>query len=200
MRPVEGRGAERHPLPRVLEGALTVFAEQGYHGATIRKIASACGLSVPGMYHYYQSKQDVLMGLMMAVMDDLLASTREAVQTVSDSPDARFDALVESLLRFHMIRQREALVASTEIRSLDEHHRRRYVARRDEQQQMIVDAVVEGRAAGVFATPHPRDAARGVATLCVGVASWYRPDGPLAPDELVSRHLGLARALVEATA
>ena len=37
-----------------------------------------------------------------------------------------------------------------------------------------------------------------MATLCVGVAAWYRHDGPLSPDELVARYLLLARRLVGA--
>jgi AcrR family transcriptional regulator len=183
-------------LPRVLAAALEVFSEQGYHGAGIRDIASAAGLSVPGLYHHYRSKQDILMDLVMAVMGDLLTGTHAALDAAGDDPVARFDAVVEELLRFHLSRRREAFVAATELRSLDAGNRERYVARRDEQQAMIDDLVAAGCASGAFATPYPADAARAVATLCVGVASWYRADGPLTADELVRRHLVLARGLV----
>lgn len=187
------------PLPRVLASALTAFAEQGYHGTSIRDIAAGAGLSVPGLYHHYRSKQDVLMALMIAVMDDLLGRTRAALASAGEAtPTARFDAVVEALLRFHLERQSEAFVASSEIRSLDEENRTRYVALRDEQQQMITDVVGEAVAVGAFDVPHVEDASRAVATLCIGVAGWYRPDGPLSQDELVERHLVLARRLVGA--
>lgn len=39
-----------------LRAALVVFARHGYHGASIRSIAEAAGLSVPGLYHHYRSK------------------------------------------------------------------------------------------------------------------------------------------------
>lgn len=187
------------PLPRVLASALSAFAEQGYHGTSIRDIAAGAGLSVPGLYHHYRSKQDVLMALMIAVMDDLLGRTRAALAGASGAtPAERFDALVEALLRFHLERQSEAFVASSEIRSLDEDNRTRYVALRDEQQQMITDVVGEAVAAGAFDVPQVEDASRAVATLCIGVAGWYRPDGALSQDELVERHLVLARRLVGA--
>ena len=183
-------------LPRVLDAALARFAEQGYHGTSIRDLAADAGLSVPGVYHHYRSKHDILLGLMMTVMDELLDRSRQALASVSQDPSEQFDVLVESLLRFHMFRSREAFVASSEIRSLAPENRERYVERRDEQQRMLDGVVVAGSEAGIFTTPHPLDAARAVATLCVGVASWYRPDGPLTPDELVHRHLLLARGLV----
>jgi AcrR family transcriptional regulator len=184
-------------LPRVLASALEAFAEQGYHGTGIRDIAAGAGLSVPGLYHHYRSKQDVLMALMVAVMDDLLRRTTEALDTAAaGSPAARFDALVEALLRFHLERRQEAFVASSEIRSLDPANRAKYVALRDEQQRMIADVVAEGVAAGEFDVPHPAETVRAVATLCVGIASWYRPGGASSADVLVERHLVLARRLV----
>lgn len=186
-------------LPRVLEAALAAFAEQGYHGTSIRDIAGGAGLSVPGLYHHYRSKQEILLALMVSVMDELLSRSRAALASVPDRPGDRFDVLVESLLRFHMFRRSQAFVASSEIRSLDGENRERYVRLRDEQQQMITDIVSAGCSSGDFATSYPEDAARAVATLCVGVASWYRDDGPLEPDQLVSRHLELARALVGGT-
>ncbi|GGO71436.1 TetR/AcrR family transcriptional regulator [Nocardioides deserti] len=185
-------------LPRVLDAALERFAEQGYHGTSIRDLAAEAGLSVPGVYHHYRSKQEILLALMMAVMDELLERSAAALADAPDDPSAQFDALVESLLRFHMFRRRQAFVGSSEIRSLVPENRQRYVERRDEQQRMLDRVVVAGTASGVFGTPYPEDAARAVASLCVGVASWYREDGPLTPDELVARHLVLARGLVQA--
>jgi len=185
-------------LPRVLAAALEAFADQGYHGTSIRDIAAEAGLSVPGLYHHYRSKQDILMDLMMSVMEELLARSRMALQDADPSAEAQFDALVESLLRFHMFRRKQAFVASSEIRSLAPENRTAYVALRDEQQRMIEAVIARGRSEGAFATPFPQDAARAVSTLCVGVASWYREDGALTPREIVERHLALAHGLVAA--
>lgn len=182
----------------MLAAALTCFAEQGYHGTSIRDIAGAAGLSVPGLYHYFPSKQAVLVELMAAVMDELLVRTTAALESAPDSPSDRFDALVAALVRFHFDRQAHAFVASTELRSLDAANRARIVRLRDEQQRTIDALVEEGCAAGVFSTPFPADASRAVAVLCVGAASWFRPSGPLPVDELVARHVVLARALVGA--
>lgn len=185
-------------LSKPLAAALAAFAEQGYHGASIRDIAARAQLSVPGLYHHYPSKQALLMGLADAAMDELLARSSQAEQEAGASPEARFDAVVESLLRFHMARRELAFVASTEARSMAGEARRAYIGRRDEQQRMLDRIVADGVEQGVFSAKYPADAARAVATMCVAVSSWYRPDGPLAPDELAKRYLDIARGMVGA--
>lgn len=185
-------------LPRVLASALDVFAAQGYHGASIRDVAAGAGLSVPGTYHYYRSKQEILSALMVAVMNDLLGRCKDAVAESGSEPGEQFDRLVECLLRFHMFRREEAFVASSEIRSLEPDNRARYVALRDQQQRMLDDVVLAGVDRAQFATPYPLDASRAVVTMCVGVSSWFRIDGLLDPDELVERYTALARGLVVA--
>ncbi len=190
------RDYQTQDLPVPLAAALEAFAEHGYHGTSVRQIAARAGLSVPGLYHHYPSKQSLLQGISELTMADLLERSEAALAEAGGDPLARFDALIESLLRFHMFRRAQAFVGSTEIRSMDPDYRRIYVGHRDRQQAMIDEAVADGVAAGVFTTAHPRDAGRALATMCVGVSTWYRPDGPLAPDELVARNLELAHGLV----
>lgn len=194
------REYDESELQPILRAALASFAEHGYEGTSIRDIAAGSGLSVPGLYHHYRSKQEILVNVMTSVMEDLLARSRVALASAGSRPRARFDALVECLVRFHMFRRREAFVASTELRSLDPESRARCVALRDEQQAMLETVIAAGRAAGEFSTPYPADAARALSVLCVGVATWYREDGPLSPDQIVERQLLFARALVGASA
>src|SRR5437660_8456870 len=113
-------------LPRVLDAALAAFAEKGYHGTTTRQLAERCGLSVPGIYHHYASKQDILFDLMLVVIDELIERSRQAVASAEPNPRAQFDALIECLLRFHMYRQRGAIVSTSELRSLEPENRVKY--------------------------------------------------------------------------
>ncbi|PTR23568.1 TetR family transcriptional regulator [Rhodococcus sp. OK519] len=195
-------GSWRHygdaALPGPLAAALDLFAERGYEGASIREIASRAGLSVPGLYHHYPSKQALLVALTQGSMVDLLDRSRRALADAGPAPREQFDAVVESLLRFHMFRREQAFVASTEMRSMEPRAREAFVGLRDEQQRILDSIVQEGAAAGEFRTSYPGDASRAVTTMCVAVAGWYRPDGPLSPDALVDRYLAIARGSVGA--
>jgi AcrR family transcriptional regulator len=182
--------------PRILDAALHAFSEHGYHGTTTRELAQRSGLSVPGVYHYYPSKQDILIDLMTVIIDELLTRSHRALDTAGPDPTSQFDALVESLLRFHMYRRQSAMVSTAELRSLEPGNRERYVAKRDEQQRMLDRVILDGVTSGEFSTPYPADASRSIASLCVGVATWYRPDGGLSVEELLERYLTIARAIV----
>lgn len=185
-------------LSPALASALAKFVEQGYHGTSVREIAAGAGLSVPGLYHHFPSKQALLVGIMDASMKELLDRSRSAESGAGSSPSDRFDAVVESLLLFHIHRRAAAFVCSTEIRSLEPANRAAYIAQRDEEQRILDAIVAEGVDDGSFDTPHPADASRAVTTMCVGVATWYHPDGPLTPSELVSVYLDIARRTVGA--
>ena len=186
-------------MSRILSAALETFSENGYHGTTTRQLAERSGLSVPGIYHHYKSKQDILFDLMMVVVDELIERSRHALAEVDDDPRAQFDVLVEALLLFHMNRQKGAVLSANELRKLDPEYRVRYTARREEQQRMLDVVVSDGVASGVFNTPYPVDASRAIASLCLGVASWYHADGELPEDEFLKRYRAIAQSIVGVT-
>jgi AcrR family transcriptional regulator len=49
---------ERHR--EVLEAALHLIAERGYHGASLRELARRLGMSQPSLYHYFESKEAIV--------------------------------------------------------------------------------------------------------------------------------------------
>nr|WP_212763098.1 TetR/AcrR family transcriptional regulator [Gordonia araii] len=183
-------------MPAPLEAALEAFAEHGYHGTSVREIASRANLSVPGLYHHYPSKQSLLQGLMELTMLDLLQRCESAVAEAGPDAVGQFDAIVEALLRFHMFRQKQAFIGSSEIRSINDDYRATYIGYRDRLQHMVDDIIVAGIASGDFATSSPGGAGRAIATMCIGVSTWYRSDGEMTPDEIVAENLRFARAIV----
>lgn len=186
------------PLSPPLRAALSVFARHGYHGTSIRAIAEAAGLSVPGLYHHFPSKQAILAGIVDVAMEEMIDHTQAALEAGGERPSTRFDNVIEALIRFHMARRDHAFLASSEMRSMEPELRAHHVEQRDYQQGMIEDVVRAGVEAGEFACEYPSDAARAVASLCVSIASWYRVDGPFTADEVVARYLTFARSLVGA--
>lgn len=61
--PYEKGEAKRREILRV---ALEVFAEEGYRGTSLRKVAARCNLSLPGLMHYFASKEDMLTQVLRA--------------------------------------------------------------------------------------------------------------------------------------
>jgi AcrR family transcriptional regulator len=66
--------------------ATEVFAERGYHGASIDEIARRSGVSAPVVYDHFASKQDLFERLLVRTRDELLAMWR--AHLFSDEPAA----------------------------------------------------------------------------------------------------------------
>jgi AcrR family transcriptional regulator len=88
-----GRGTRRNQL---VASAAHLFAERGFHGVTIEEIGASVGISGPGLYKHFASKDAVLAEMLVSISQDLLDQGRRCIEGV-DSPD---DALRE-LLAFH---------------------------------------------------------------------------------------------------
>lgn len=194
--PADWRYYPPGPLPLILDAALDCFVEQGYHGTSIRVIAGKAGLSVPGLYHHFASKQALLVAIVSYAMADLWDRSVAALEEARNDVIHRLDLLVECLVLFHAQRRDLAFIAASEIRSLAGQARVEYIAARDRQQRLMDQVVEEGVASGRFATPFAREASRAVITMCTGVAQWYRPGGPLPPDELARDYCTIARMAV----
>ena len=185
-------------LPPPLHAALECFLEHGYHGTSIRAVATRAGLSVPGLYHHYPSKQALLVGIAESAMADLYARSTAALAEAGDDVEARFALLIECLVLVHAYRWEHAFIAASEIRSLEGAARTAHIAARDRQQKLLEEVVGEAVRQQCFATEYPKDASRAVTTMCTGVAQWYRAGGPLTPEQLAVRYVQICRGAVEA--
>ncbi|EFF88575.1 transcriptional regulator [Streptomyces sp. e14] len=186
-------------LPPLLETALSCFVEHGYHGTTIRTVASRARLSVPGLYHHYASKQALLVAIVSHAMDELWRRSTAALEEAGDDVRRRLDLLVECLVLFHAHRRDLAFIASSEIRSLTGEARTTYIAARDRQQRLMDHVIEDGVARRAFTTPYPREAARAVVTMCTGVSQWYRAEGEHTPQALAERYRAMVRMTVGAS-
>lgn len=73
----------------ILDRAIEVFAEHGYHGTSLRQIAGALGVSHGALLHYFDSREQLLV----AVYE---RAEQVRVETNGETPEA---SAVESLVR-----------------------------------------------------------------------------------------------------
>jgi AcrR family transcriptional regulator/transcriptional regulator with XRE-family HTH domain len=186
-------------LDTPLNGALSSFLEFGYHGATIRTIAERAQLSVAGVYHYYASKQDMLVALLDLTMTDLHTRTLAARDEGRD-PVERFALLVECLALVHTHRRELAFVGASEMRSLAPDARRRVASMRSEEQRIVDHEVEQAVRTGAFQTTRPHEAARAVVTMCTALPQWFRDTGPASAEQVAAQYVEFALDLVRCVA
>ncbi len=180
-----------------LRAALACIVRKGYHGCSIRDIAEEANSSVSALYHYYPSKQAMLVALFELTMTDLLHRAKAARDECDPSDHvARFSRLVESLTLYHSYRKELAFVGTSEMRSLEGSSHSDIASKRISLQRMVDLEVQTGVDLGLFATDRPHDAARAVVNMCVSVAQWYNPSGDEQPEEIAAAYVRFALDLV----
>lgn len=182
----------------VFGAALEAFAERGFHGATMRDIARRAGIVLSNVYHYSQSKSDLLVEVLKKANYDHLTATEWALAAAGADPAERLPTAVRAYVGYIVDHPLEALVAHSELRYLGEDDRKRLVVARDRLESIFENIVEEGVRTGAFTTTHNTGATRAILTMCAGVAQWYRPDGPLSRDEISAQYADYARGIVGA--
>ncbi len=71
----------------ILDAAVRVFARQGFHSCRVADIADEAGVAYGLVYHYFQSKDEVLDTLFTERWDLLLAAIDE-IDAPADRPRA----------------------------------------------------------------------------------------------------------------
>src|SRR3954469_2946 len=71
---------------RILDAAIRVFAERGFHSATVAEIARAAGVADGTIYLYFKGKDDLLLRLFDEKMTELLAEVKAAVAQERTAP------------------------------------------------------------------------------------------------------------------
>ncbi len=80
---------------QILRAALSVFSQKGFHGATIREIASAAGLAEGTIYLYFVSKHEVLRAVFAMIAEEASAAHAEE-GFLADDDEAFLRSLLES--------------------------------------------------------------------------------------------------------
>jgi AcrR family transcriptional regulator len=179
----------------VRAAALTLFAERGYQATTMADIGAALGIRAPSLYRYLNAKQDVLVEIMTTTMTDLLEA-QEAASASSEDPAVAVRRMVEAHVRFHAAHREEAFVGSREISSLDQPARATVLGLRRSYEGSLRVAIAEGVRAGKFAAASDRLVSYAILDMGMGVAAWFRPDGPNSVDEIAYTYANFALAML----
>ena len=75
---------EQEVRDRIVRAAIGVFAQHGFHRATMQDIVRASGLSVGAIYTYYKSKSDLILAGCDLITDQELGELRDRLATVTD--------------------------------------------------------------------------------------------------------------------
>lgn len=100
-------------LAKILVHATDVFYEKGYEGASMRDLSRASGMSLAGMYYYFESKEKLLYLIQKHTFSTIVKRLRERLNGVPD-PEQRVRVFILNHLEYFLANQKAMKVLSHE--------------------------------------------------------------------------------------
>ena len=180
---MEERAAHDEKLALILRTAAAIFAEKGYHQASIRDISRATGISLSGLYYYVRGKEEILFRIQEHSFATVAENLERLLDGVSD-PEERLRLLVENHLRFFVNNMKEMKVLSHEATALTGDARARVNALKRGYQDACTALLAQLR-------PDESLEQLRVATFALfgmmnWIYNWYRPGRDLGVEELAA--------------
>jgi TetR/AcrR family transcriptional regulator, cholesterol catabolism regulator len=179
--------------------AARLFWERGYAGTTLQDIANAMQVRKASVYHYIDSKEDLLDQVLGESFQDI----RENMARVAQRDD---DAL--ELLR-ELMHEHVASIASNPIptavfyrdfQALSEPRRGAILESRRDYERLLRGLIERGQSAGTISKDVSSTlATRAVLGLLNSIFLWYRPEGELTPEQLADQYADMAIGLLVGT-
>jgi AcrR family transcriptional regulator len=84
-RPRSNRLPRHERRRQLLDAALEVFVERGYHAAAMDEIAERAGVSKPVLYQHFPGKLELYLALLDESVDGLVEIVREALRSTTEN-------------------------------------------------------------------------------------------------------------------
>jgi AcrR family transcriptional regulator len=190
--------AQSLPTPRDTEAKLQhillhsarIFAEDGFEGTSIRDISRATGISLSGLYYYFDSKQRLLYLIQKNSFSFIVGRLQERLQGC-DTPLARLRTLVQNHIEYFLAHPHEMKVLSHEEGALDEPFRQEIAAIKRKYfalaRKIFDEVVAEAPASGLNA----RVAVLSLFGMMNWVYQWHKPASDPGAEELTDTIVGI---------
>jgi AcrR family transcriptional regulator len=163
----EGLVRERREL--LVQAAISVFLEKGFHNATVRDIGRAANMTQGTIYNYVRSKDDILYMVCDRIVSEYQDQARKAVDT-SHGPTDRVRSAVRAVSEVMYRHRREILLIYQDSHLLEPRSLRVILARVEEFIGMFEQLITAAARELKLALPHPHFSANILTFLPVMIA------------------------------
>ncbi len=174
-----GATVEEPVRQRLLSEATRLFAERGFEGTSVQEIVTAAGVTKGAMYHYFDSKDDLLH----EIYGRLLRMQMERLTTFAEGDEPlpeRLHAAAVDVVVTTVENLDDSKIFLRSMHQLAPDTRKKVRAERRRYHERFRDLVTEGQTSGVFRDDIPAEM---VVDFFFGsvhhLGTWYHPDGPL---------------------
>jgi AcrR family transcriptional regulator len=178
----------------ILRTAARLFQQRGYDATSMNDVAAALKLSKGGLYHHFQSKDEILFEIMDHAMQITQERVLNPVRGIAD-PEDRLRALIRLHIEVVLSpRDREITVMLHENHPLPPALRKRINSRKKEYVHFLENLMAEVQEKARHQTKtkvSPRAAAFALLGMINWIYQWYKPEGELQAQTLIPQFTDL---------
>jgi AcrR family transcriptional regulator len=178
----------------ILRTAARLFQQRGYDATSMNDVAAALKLSKGGLYHHFQSKDEILFEIMNHAMEITQERVLNPVRGIAD-PEERLRALIRLHIEVVLSpRDREITVMLHENHPLPPALRKRINARKKDYIHFLESLMTEVQIKAQHQTKgkvSPRAAAFALLGMINWIYQWYKPEGELQAQNLIPQFTDL---------
>ncbi len=175
----------------ILEIAARLICEKGFQGASLRDIANACSLTKAGLYHYCQSKDDLLLEIMNYGMDLFEDQVLLKVMPIEDPVERLRECMRRNVRLVTEDRTKEVTIILHEHATLRGEARARINARKKRYVRFLETSFAEAIRDGRLRPVDPKVAAFSFLGQVLWIYKWFRADGAIPAEELAEEMVKL---------
>jgi TetR/AcrR family transcriptional regulator, cholesterol catabolism regulator len=174
----------------ILRTAARLFQQRGYDATSMNDVAAALKLSKGGLYHHFQSKDEILFEIMNHAMEITQERVLDPVRRIQN-PEERLRALIRLHIEVVLSPQdREITVMLHENHPLPPALRKRINSRKKDYIHFVESLITEvqtnaQRSRRAKFAVSPRAAAFALLGMINWIYQWYKPEGDLQANNLV---------------
>lgn len=177
-------------LQHILLHSARIFAEQGFEGTSIRDISRATGVSLSGLYYYFESKQKLLYLIQSNTFTFIVERLQSLLVQVSD-PEARLRTLVQNHIEYFLSHPNEMKVLAHEDEALEAPYREE-VATIKRHYYNLARQIFDGLGTEALSEAiNPRIAVLSLFGMMNWVYKWHKSKVDPSADELTSAIVGI---------
>jgi AcrR family transcriptional regulator len=160
----------------VIDAAAKVFYRRGYADASVQDIADELGILKGSLYHYIDTKEDLLFRLLSETHDDVHAILDEVSEVEGLDPLQRLDLYVRRQVEFNVDNLAKISVYYHDVERLSDDRRAEIYARRREHERWVVGLIDEAQSQGL-ADPSvdAKVVSRCIFATIIWPYQWFRP-------------------------
>lgn len=97
---------------QIIEAAVEVIAENGYHDSQVAKIASKAGVADGTIYLYFKNKEDILVSLFKEKMGQFIEQIEESINTKENANEKLLELIT---MHFRQLSENHSLAVVTQL-------------------------------------------------------------------------------------